>query len=147
MTPIAPRSLLTLHGSPHDPRCSPGSAAGASTTGPPAVGIWVVALVAVFTASGVIGPNYDGVLDIPDSDSADGFDVLEQHFPGLGVGGLRAPSSSGPTRASTTPRSSRRWTSCSPRSTPAFPTGAASPGIPVRPSCRPTPSKGGADRP
>jgi RND superfamily putative drug exporter len=54
-----------------------------------AVGIWVVALVAVFTASGVIGPDYDGVLDIPDSDSADGFDVLERSFPGLGVGGLQ----------------------------------------------------------
>jgi len=54
-----------------------------------AVGLWVLALVAVFTASGVIGPNYDGVLDIPDSDSADGFDVLEQHFPDLGVGGLQ----------------------------------------------------------
>jgi putative drug exporter of the RND superfamily len=54
-----------------------------------AAGVWVLALVAVFTAAGTIGPNYDGVLDIPDSDSADGFDVLEQHFPDLGVGGLQ----------------------------------------------------------
>jgi RND superfamily putative drug exporter len=54
-----------------------------------AVGVWVLALVAVFGASGAIGPHYDGVLDIPDSDSADGFDVLEQHFPDLGVGGLQ----------------------------------------------------------
>jgi RND superfamily putative drug exporter len=52
-----------------------------------AVGIWVLALAAVFTAAGTIGPSYDGVLDIPDSDSADGFDVLEQHFPDLGAGG------------------------------------------------------------
>jgi RND superfamily putative drug exporter len=53
-----------------------------------AVGVWVLGLVAVFAAAGAIGPSYDGVLDIPASDSADGFDVLEQHFPDLGAGGL-----------------------------------------------------------
>jgi RND superfamily putative drug exporter len=53
-----------------------------------AIGVWVLGLVAVFAAAGAIGPSYDGVLDIPASDSADGFDVLEQHFPDLGVGGL-----------------------------------------------------------
>jgi RND superfamily putative drug exporter len=52
------------------------------------VGAWVVALVAVFAGAGLIGPRYDGVLDIPRSDSADGFAVLEQHFPDLGAGGL-----------------------------------------------------------
>ena len=33
------------------------------------------------------GSSYDAALDIPDSDSADGFDVLEEHFPELGAGG------------------------------------------------------------
>ena len=53
-----------------------------------AIGLWVVGLAAVLGAAGAVGPSYDGVLDIPASDSADGFDVLEQHFPDLGVGGL-----------------------------------------------------------
>ena len=53
-----------------------------------AIGVWVLALVAIFGAAGAIGPSYDGVLDIPESDSADGFDVLERHFPELGAGGL-----------------------------------------------------------
>jgi putative drug exporter of the RND superfamily len=51
-----------------------------------AVGLWVLALVGIFGAAGAIGPSYDSVLDIPDSDSADGFDALEEHFPELGIG-------------------------------------------------------------
>jgi RND superfamily putative drug exporter len=51
------------------------------------VGLWLLGLVAVFGLAGVVGPRYDGSLDIPASDSADGFDVLEQHFPELGAGG------------------------------------------------------------
>jgi RND superfamily putative drug exporter len=52
-----------------------------------AVGLWVVGLAAVLGAAGAVGPAYDTALDIPDSDSADGFDVLEQHFSDLGAGG------------------------------------------------------------
>jgi RND superfamily putative drug exporter len=52
-----------------------------------AVGLWVVGLAAVLGGAGAVGPAYDTALDIPDTDSADGFDVLEQHFPDLGAGG------------------------------------------------------------
>jgi putative drug exporter of the RND superfamily len=51
-----------------------------------AVGVWLLGLVTVLGAAGAIGPAYDAVLDIPDSDSADGFAVLDEHFPDLGVG-------------------------------------------------------------
>ena len=51
-----------------------------------AVGVWVLGLVTVLGAAGAIGPAYDAVLDIPDSDSADGFAVLDEHFSDLGVG-------------------------------------------------------------
>src|SRR5215207_8343573 len=37
-----------------------------------AVGVWLLGLAAVFGAAGAIGPAYEAVLDIPDSDSADG---------------------------------------------------------------------------
>ena len=53
-----------------------------------AVGLWVAGLAAALGAAGAIGPSYDAALDVPDSDSAVGFDVLEQHFPDLGAGGL-----------------------------------------------------------
>ena len=52
-----------------------------------AVGIWLAAVVAVFVAAGAIGTSYDASNDIPDSESADGFEVLEQHFAALGAGG------------------------------------------------------------
>ena len=48
--------------------------------------MWVLALVAIFGAAGAIGPAYESVLDIPDSDSADGFAALDEHFPELGIG-------------------------------------------------------------
>jgi RND superfamily putative drug exporter len=51
-----------------------------------AIGGWVLALVVVFGVGGAIGPAYDSTLDIPDSDSADGFAVLEARFPELGIG-------------------------------------------------------------
>jgi putative drug exporter of the RND superfamily len=51
-----------------------------------AVGVWLLGLAAVLGAAAVIGPSYDAVLDIPDSDSADGFDVLDEHFSELGAG-------------------------------------------------------------
>jgi RND superfamily putative drug exporter len=51
-----------------------------------AVGVWLLGLVTVLGAAGAIGPAYDAVLDIPDSDSADGFAVLDEHFPALGAG-------------------------------------------------------------
>jgi putative drug exporter of the RND superfamily len=50
------------------------------------VGLWLGSLALVFAAAGAVGPAWDAVLDIPDSDSADGFAVLEEHFPELGTG-------------------------------------------------------------
>ncbi|MDH3680233.1 MAG: MMPL family transporter [Acidimicrobiia bacterium] len=52
-----------------------------------ALGLWLVGLFAVFGAAGAVGPAYDGAFDIPDSDSADGFDVLDEYFSELGAGG------------------------------------------------------------
>ncbi|MBA3288632.1 MAG: MMPL family transporter [Acidimicrobiia bacterium] len=49
--------------------------------------MWLAALIVVFGAAGAIGAAYDASTDIPDSESADGFDVLEQYFAGLGAGG------------------------------------------------------------
>jgi putative drug exporter of the RND superfamily len=51
-----------------------------------AVGLWLAGLIAAFGAAGAIGPSYHSVLDIPDSDSADGFAALQRHFPELGIG-------------------------------------------------------------
>jgi putative drug exporter of the RND superfamily len=51
-----------------------------------AVGVWLLAVAAVFGAAGAVGPAYESVLDIPDSDSADGFAALDEHFPELGIG-------------------------------------------------------------
>ena len=52
-----------------------------------AVGLWFAALAVVLAAAGGIGAAYDASPDIPDSESADGFDVLEQYFAELGAGG------------------------------------------------------------
>ena len=52
-----------------------------------AVGIWLLAVIAIFATAGTAGAGYDGAFDIPDSDSADGFAVLEEYFPTLGAGG------------------------------------------------------------
>jgi putative drug exporter of the RND superfamily len=52
-----------------------------------AVGLWVVALVAVFAAAGTFGGAYEDSFDVPGSDSGQGFDVLEEHFAHLGTGG------------------------------------------------------------
>jgi len=51
-----------------------------------AIGLWLAGLVLVFGAAAALGPAWESVLDIPDSDSADGFTVLDEHFPELGIG-------------------------------------------------------------
>ena len=50
------------------------------------VAAWVVTLIAVFAAAGVTGPSFYAELDAPDSDSRNGFDVIEEHFGGFGGG-------------------------------------------------------------
>ena len=52
-----------------------------------AVGLWVAALVVIFTAVGAVGPAYEDAFDVPGSDSTEGFHVLQEHFPELGTGG------------------------------------------------------------
>ena len=52
-----------------------------------AVGLWLVALVSIFAAVGAVGPAYEEAFDVPNSDSAEGFAVLEEHFAHLGTGG------------------------------------------------------------
>ncbi len=50
------------------------------------VAAWVVVLVAALAAAGVVGPSFLAELQAPESDSRRGFDVLEEHFEGLGGG-------------------------------------------------------------
>jgi putative drug exporter of the RND superfamily len=52
-----------------------------------AVGLWAAVFVAVIAAAGVVGPAFGSGSMVPDSDSAAGFAVLEEHFPELGSGG------------------------------------------------------------
>jgi RND superfamily putative drug exporter len=52
-----------------------------------AVGTWLAVLIVLFGAAGAIGPAYDASTEIPDSESADGFDVLDRYFADLGAGG------------------------------------------------------------
>ena len=51
------------------------------------IGLWLLALAAITVAAGAVGPAFSGTSDAPDSDSADGFAVLAEHFPELGTGG------------------------------------------------------------
>ena len=50
------------------------------------VAAWIVTLIAAFAAAAVTGPSFYAELDAPDSDSRNGFDVIEEHFGGLGGG-------------------------------------------------------------
>ncbi|MDH3294317.1 MAG: MMPL family transporter, partial [Acidimicrobiia bacterium] len=52
-----------------------------------AIGLWFAALVAVFAAAAVAGPAFGASSDVPDSDSADGIAVLNEHFPELAGSG------------------------------------------------------------
>lgn len=51
------------------------------------VGGWFGVIVLVFgSVAAVGGPAFDGTFEIPDSESRDGFDALDEHFDGLGSG-------------------------------------------------------------
>ncbi len=52
-----------------------------------AVVLWLAALVAIFGAAGAVGSAFSAGSSVPGSGSAAGFEVLEEHFPGLGTGG------------------------------------------------------------
>ncbi len=48
--------------------------------------IWVAALVGALGASGAVGSAFSASFEIPDSETSDGFDALEEYFGGLGAG-------------------------------------------------------------
>lgn len=50
------------------------------------VGAWALGFVGIAVATGAVGPAYDGSFEIPESDSASGFEVLETYFGGAGGG-------------------------------------------------------------
>ena len=50
------------------------------------VAAWVAVVVAALAAAGAVGPSFYAQLEAPDSDSRRGFEVLEEHFGGLGGG-------------------------------------------------------------
>ncbi len=52
-----------------------------------AVALWLAAFVAILGAAGTVGPAFGATSDVPDSDSAEGMAVLEEHFANLGTGG------------------------------------------------------------
>ncbi len=48
---------------------------------------WIAVVVVVFgSVAAVGGPAFNGAFEIPDSESRDGFDALDEHFGGLGSG-------------------------------------------------------------
>lgn len=50
------------------------------------VGIWLVALVGVLALAGTIGASYENAIEVPDSDTKTGFEILDEHFGGVGSG-------------------------------------------------------------
>ena len=46
------------------------------------LGAWLLGIVAVFGIAGAVGPAFNDAFETPDSDTADGFAVLEEFFPG-----------------------------------------------------------------
>ncbi len=48
---------------------------------------WFIALGMIFAAAGLLGSAFGATSEVPNSDSADGIAVLEEHFPHLGAGG------------------------------------------------------------
>jgi putative drug exporter of the RND superfamily len=49
--------------------------------------LWAGLLAVVLVTAGAVGPTFGSGSAVPDTDSAAGFAVLEQHFPELGTGG------------------------------------------------------------
>ena len=52
-----------------------------------AIALWLLVLFGVLGTAGAVGPDFSASSDAPDSESADGLAVLEEHFPQLGTGG------------------------------------------------------------
>ena len=52
----------------------------------PVVAAWIAVVVLAGVAVGIVGSDFDGNPEAPESESRDGFEVLEEHFGGLGAG-------------------------------------------------------------
>jgi RND superfamily putative drug exporter len=52
----------------------------------PVVAAWIAAVVLAGVAVGIVGSDFNGDPEAPESESRDGFQVLEEHFDGLGAG-------------------------------------------------------------
>ena len=52
----------------------------------PVVAIWVLVFIGIGAASGAIGGAFDSSFEIPESESRDGFDALDEYFGGFGSG-------------------------------------------------------------
>jgi RND superfamily putative drug exporter len=50
------------------------------------IGAWFLILLGIFGTVGALGPSFSNSFTIPDSESNDGFDLLEEHFAGAGAG-------------------------------------------------------------
>lgn len=50
------------------------------------IGIWIAILLGMVGSVGALGVAYDGSFEIPESESADGFTIIEDEFGGLGSG-------------------------------------------------------------
>ena len=50
------------------------------------VAAWVAVVLVTFAAAVVVGPSFFAQLEAPESDSRNGFEVLEEHFGGIGSG-------------------------------------------------------------
>jgi RND superfamily putative drug exporter len=50
------------------------------------LGLWVALLVGVSVLSGVVGTGFSDTLEVPDSETKDGFDALDDYFDGVGSG-------------------------------------------------------------
>ncbi|MCB0967142.1 MAG: MMPL family transporter [Ilumatobacter sp.] len=46
------------------------------------IGAWLAAIVAAMTLAGVVGPSYDSSFSSPESESNDGFETINEYFPG-----------------------------------------------------------------
>ena len=54
----------------------------------PVLAAWLLALIGIgVLGNGIIGPAFSSEFEIPASESASGFDVLTEYFPGQGAGG------------------------------------------------------------
>ncbi|MDH4169433.1 MAG: MMPL family transporter [Acidimicrobiia bacterium] len=50
------------------------------------LGSWLVGMVMIFAIGNLVGSGFDGGQNPPDSETSDGFDVLDRYFGGLGTG-------------------------------------------------------------